>query len=76
MRDTLDLVDALFSPLGVWLAVTFLMGVAVQLVGLVGLVAAIGRRTADMVRTARAARRARGADDDGEWAVVSPPPGP
>ncbi|WP_381797236.1 hypothetical protein [Streptomyces niveus] len=74
MRDTLALINALFSPLGVWAAVTFLMGMAVQMVGLVGLGAAIARRTAGMVRSWRRLDGAE-ADDEGERVVLSPPPG-
>ncbi|MFE6025573.1 hypothetical protein [Streptomyces niveus] len=76
MSDTLDLISALFSPLGLWLAVTVLMGVAMQLVTLCALAAAIGRRTAGMVRTVRLRRRDRieaEADGEGEWAITSPP---
>lgn len=77
MRDTIDLIDALFSPLGAWAAVTFLMGVAMELILLCVFAASVGRRTAGMVRTVRTRRRERRAaeaDDGGDWAVVSPPP--
>ncbi|MFD3483811.1 hypothetical protein [Streptomyces sp. NPDC058665] len=79
MSDTFDLIDALFSWLGLWLAVTLLMGVAMQLIALCALAVGIGRRTAGMVRTARELRRdrlaaeAEASDDGGEWAIVSPP---
>ncbi|MFB6950211.1 hypothetical protein ACFCXP_11325 [Streptomyces niveus] len=78
MRDTLDLISALVSPLGVWLIVTFLLGVAMQVILLCAVAAGIARRTAGMVRTVRARRRERPAaqtDAEGEWVVSSPPPG-
>ncbi|MET4923630.1 hypothetical protein P3L51_14885 [Streptomyces sp. PSRA5] len=75
MRDALDLLSALFSPLGIWLAVTVLMGVAMQLILLGTAAAGIARRTADMVRTVRGRRLAAEDDDGGEWDIVSPPPG-
>lgn len=81
MRDVLDLISALVSPLGAWLAVTVLMGVAMQLILLCTMAASLGSRTADMVRAARGRRRDRLAAeaddqaDEGEWAIVSPPPG-
>lgn len=76
MKDAFELFDALFSPLGAWVVVTFLMGVAMQLIGLLSALSVLARRTADMVRTTRLRRRARlaaDADGEGELAVVSPP---